>query len=106
LRDGLDAIKKAVHNRSIPPEELRGASITLSNFGKFAGRYANPIVIPPTVAILAAGKIHSEVVAVANDSAQAHDKLPLSLTFDHRAVTGGEAARFLAAAINDLERPK
>ena len=32
--------------------------------------------------------------------------LPLSLTFDHRAVTGGEAARFLKAAIEDLEKPQ
>jgi 2-oxoisovalerate dehydrogenase E2 component (dihydrolipoyl transacylase) len=32
--------------------------------------------------------------------------LPLSLTFDHRAVTGGEAARFLKAAIEDLENPE
>ncbi len=106
LRNGLDAMKKAVRNRSIPPEELRGASITLSNFGKFAGRYANPIVIPPTVSILAAGKIHPEMVAETNGSAQVHNKLPLSLTFDHRTVTGGEAARFLAAAINDLEKSK
>jgi pyruvate dehydrogenase E2 component (dihydrolipoamide acetyltransferase) len=33
------------------------------------------------------------------------DLLPLSLTFDHRVVTGGEAARFLGAVIADLERP-
>jgi pyruvate dehydrogenase E2 component (dihydrolipoamide acetyltransferase) len=36
----------------------------------------------------------------------AHRLLPLSLTFDHRAVTGGEAARFLKAAIEELERPE
>jgi pyruvate dehydrogenase E2 component (dihydrolipoamide acetyltransferase) len=35
-----------------------------------------------------------------------HRKLPLSLTFDHRAVTGGEAARFLRAAMLDLEKPQ
>jgi pyruvate dehydrogenase E2 component (dihydrolipoamide acetyltransferase) len=34
-----------------------------------------------------------------------HRLLPLSLTFDHRAVTGGEAARFLRAVIVDLEKP-
>jgi pyruvate dehydrogenase E2 component (dihydrolipoamide acetyltransferase) len=33
-----------------------------------------------------------------------HRVLPLSLTFDHRCVTGGEAGRFLAAVIADLER--
>ena len=105
LRKGLDAIKQAVRARKIPPEELRGYTITLSNFGTFAGRYADPVVMPPTVAILGAGRIRSEVVA-AEGSPVVHRILPLSLTFDHRAVTGGEAARFLATVIKDLEMPE
>jgi pyruvate dehydrogenase E2 component (dihydrolipoamide acetyltransferase) len=102
LRRGLDAMKAAVWARSIPPEELRGYTITLSNFGTFAGRYADPIVIPPTVAILGAGRIRPAVVP-ANGQPAIHRILPLSLTFDHRAATGGEAARFLAAVLRDLE---
>jgi 2-oxoisovalerate dehydrogenase E2 component (dihydrolipoyl transacylase) len=102
LRRGLDAIKHAVKARKIPPEELRGYTITLSNFGTLAGRYADPVVVPPTVAILGAGKIRAAVVAI-NDQPAVHRILPLSLTFDHRAVTGGEAARFLAAVLTDLE---
>jgi len=53
------------------------------------------------VAILGAGRVRPEVVAI-NDRAVVHRILPLSLTFDHRAVTGGEATRFLAQLINDL----
>jgi len=60
------------------------------------------IVVPPTVAILGAGRIHEQVVA-ADGKPAVHRVLPLSLTFDHRVVTGGEAARFLAAVIGDLE---
>jgi len=105
LRQGLEAIKEAVKTRSIPPEEMRGHTLTLSNFGTFAGRYANPIVVPPTVAILGAGKIRPQPVLV-DDRLEAHKILPLSLTVDHRAVTGGEAARFLAAMLNDLEAPQ
>ena len=56
---------------------------------------------PPTVGILGAGKVRDAVVAVDGKPA-VHPVLPLSLTFDHRAVTGGEAARFLAAVIGDL----
>jgi 2-oxoisovalerate dehydrogenase E2 component (dihydrolipoyl transacylase) len=97
-------MKAAVLSRKIPPEELRGYTITLSNFGTFAGRYADPIVMPPTVAILGAGKIRPAVVAV-DEKPAVHRILPLSLTFDHRAATGGEAARFLAAVLEDLERP-
>jgi pyruvate dehydrogenase E2 component (dihydrolipoamide acetyltransferase) len=54
------------------------------------------------VAIIGAGQIAPRIVA--HDGRPAvHRLLPLSLTFDHRAVTGGEAARFLAALIADLQ---
>ena len=103
LRRGLDAMRRDVQSRAIPPEELRGGTITLSNFGMIAGRYAAPVVLPPTVAIVGAGRIHDRVVP-ANGAPAVHRVLPLSITFDHRAVTGGEAGRFLAAMIADLQR--
>jgi 2-oxoisovalerate dehydrogenase E2 component (dihydrolipoyl transacylase) len=53
------------------------------------------------VAIVAAGKLRHEVVAVMG-AIQTHRVIPLSLTFDHRAATGGEAARFLKAMLDDL----
>jgi pyruvate dehydrogenase E2 component (dihydrolipoamide acetyltransferase) len=77
----------------------------LSNFGPVGGRYATPIVVPPAVAILGAGRIALAPVALEDGGVVAHRVLPLSLTFDHRAVTGGEAARFLNAVIADLQRP-
>ncbi len=101
LRQALNRIREQVQNRSIPPEELKGYTISLSNFGIFAGRYATPIVVPPCVAIVAAGKMRHEVVAVMG-AIETHRVIPLSLTFDHRAATGGEAARFLKAMLDDL----
>ena len=90
--------------RSIPAEELRGATITLSNFGMFGGRYASLVVVPPQVAIIGAGRVVQRVVA--HQGAPAIRRmLPLSLTFDHRVVTGGEAARFLGALRSALEKP-
>jgi 2-oxoisovalerate dehydrogenase E2 component (dihydrolipoyl transacylase) len=77
--------------KNLSPELFQEATITLSNIGTLAGTFGTPIVMPPTVAILAVGKI---------DKAQ--HQLPLSLSFDHRVVTGGEAARFLAALIAAL----
>ncbi|MEA3117445.1 MAG: hypothetical protein QOI13_715, partial [Paraburkholderia sp.] len=105
LRAGLERMRADVRARKIPPEELRGATITLSNFGMIAGKYAAPIVVPPTVAILGAGRMHDAAVAY-NGQAVVHRVLPLSLTFDHRAVTGGEAARFLGAVISDLQQSR
>ncbi len=103
LRSALNQVKHDVKARTIPAEEMRGYTFTLSNFGAFGGRYADPIVVPPTVAILGAGRARDEVVAV-DKQAVVHTILPLSLTVDHRCVTGGEAARFLAAVIQDLAR--
>ena len=101
LRRGLETLKADVRARRIPPDEMRGYTITLSNFGMIAGRYAAPVVVPPTVAILAAGRVRDVVIAV-DGAATVRPIMPLSLTFDHRAVTGGEAGRFLAAAIASL----
>jgi pyruvate dehydrogenase E2 component (dihydrolipoamide acetyltransferase) len=62
------------------------------------------VVTPPQVAILGAGRAHDVAAPVAGGFA-ARRMLPLSLTFDHRAVTGGEATRFLMAVKAALERP-
>ena len=105
LRRGIEAMKTDVRARKVPVAELRGQTITLSNFGMFAGRFAALVIVPPQVAILGAGRI-AERPVVAGGKLAAHRVLPLSLTFDHRAVTGGEAARFLKAAIEDLEQPQ
>ncbi len=104
LRADVNRLKEATRNRTVAPEEMRDYTFTLSNFGMMAGRYATPVVVPPTVAILGTGGIRHDVVAVMG-GIEVHRRIPLSLTFDHRCVTGGEACRFLAAIINDLAQP-
>jgi 2-oxoisovalerate dehydrogenase E2 component (dihydrolipoyl transacylase) len=104
LRTTLNDLKERARNRSIAPEEMRDYTFTLSNFGTFAGRYATPLVVPPSVAILGSGKLQRDVVAGAT-APEIRVRLPLSLTFDHRCITGGEACRFLAAVISDLQQP-
>ncbi|MGC1330477.1 dihydrolipoamide acetyltransferase family protein [Pseudomonas sp.] len=103
LKDGMSRLREDVKARSIPPREMMGATITLSNFGTLFGRYASPVVVPPQVAIIGAGGIREEPVAV-DGQVLVHPILPLSLTFDHRAVTGGEAARFMRALVEALEK--
>jgi pyruvate dehydrogenase E2 component (dihydrolipoamide acetyltransferase) len=104
LRRGLNALKTDVRARKVPLSELRGQTITLSNFGMFAGRYAALTIVPPQVAILGAGRARATVVPI-EGKPTVRQMLPLSLTFDHRVVSGGEAARFLGAVIGDLEKP-
>ena len=103
LRQEINRLRDNVQSRSIPPEDLKDYTVILSNFGKFAGRYATPVITPPCVAIVAAGALRHEVVPVLG-GVEAHRMIPLSLTFDHRACTGGEAARFLKAMLDDLSK--
>jgi pyruvate dehydrogenase E2 component (dihydrolipoamide acetyltransferase) len=103
-RVAINRLRSQVEDRSIPAEDLKGYTISLSNFGVFAGRYATPVVVPPCVAIVAAGKSRHEMMPVVGGF-EAHRIMPISLTFDHRACTGGEAARFLKSLLDDLQRP-
>lgn len=102
LRENLNHFKTKANSQSFTPEDLHDATISLSNFGTIAGRYSSPVVVPPAVAIVAVGKTRLSVVAV-DGEVVIHPLMPVSLTFDHRAVTGGEAARFLAAFIKDIQ---
>jgi len=102
-RQQIDALKRGVQDRSLAPADLRGATITLSNFGSIAGRHATLIIMPPQVAILGVGRTVVRPAKAADGSVALHRALPLSLTFDHRAITGGMAARFLRAVMTDLE---
>ncbi|MGH8182160.1 MAG: dihydrolipoamide acetyltransferase family protein [Rhodanobacteraceae bacterium] len=104
LREGVNRLRTQVEDRSIPASELTGYTISLSNFGMFAGRYGTVVVVPPCVAIVGVGKLSHDVVAVMG-GIEVHRRLPISLTFDHRACTGGEAARFLKAILDDLALP-
>jgi pyruvate dehydrogenase E2 component (dihydrolipoamide acetyltransferase) len=62
LRADLDRLRKDAAARAIPPDELRGATITLSNFGMIGGRFANLVVVPPQVTIVGAGRTDKRVV--------------------------------------------
>jgi pyruvate dehydrogenase E2 component (dihydrolipoamide acetyltransferase) len=104
LRQDIDRLKRETHQRSVRAEDLRNFTFMLSNFGMIAGRYATPVVVPPAVAILGCGRLSHDVIANQTGNIEAHLRMPLSLTFDHRCITGGEAARFLAAVIRDLQK--
>jgi pyruvate dehydrogenase E2 component (dihydrolipoamide acetyltransferase) len=102
IEKALAVLVGSAQNRSAPPETFKDATTTLSDFGPVGGRFAALVIVPPQVAILGAGRITPKTL-VEGGNAIEKPFLPLSLTFDHRVVTGGEAARFLAAVIADLE---
>jgi pyruvate dehydrogenase E2 component (dihydrolipoamide acetyltransferase) len=101
LRTQINQFKSYAQNKSFPGDELKGATILLSNFGTFAGRYASPVLVPPLVTIIGVGKARLEPTVVDHEIHPCKI-LPLSVTADHRAVTGGEISRFLAALLQHL----
>lgn len=103
LREIVDAYKASVRARTVQQADMQNATFTLSNFGMITGYYATPIIVPPAVAILGCGRSRDAVLAKKGEAIIGRI-IPLSLTFDHRAVTGGEATRFLAAIIKHLEQ--
>ncbi len=105
VRQWLDETVKGIRERKIGRESLQNATITLSNFGAIAGIFATPVVSPPQVAIVGAGRIIERVV-MKGDKPISVKVMPLSITFDHRACTGGEAARFTKKLVEHLQKPK
>ncbi|PSU49138.1 2-oxo acid dehydrogenase subunit E2 [Photobacterium frigidiphilum] len=103
VRQWLDKTVKGIRERRIGREQLQHATITLSNFGAIAGIYATPVVSPPQVAIVGAGRIIEKVI-IKDGQPIAVKAMPLSMTFDHRACTGGEAARFIKALVEHLQQ--
>ncbi len=104
VRARVQELREKIENKGLKQDDQQGGTITLSNFGSIAGRYGTPVVSPPQVAILGTGRFRNELKLTAK-GIENRKMLPLSLTFDHRACTGGEAARFLAAVIEDLQKP-
>jgi pyruvate/2-oxoglutarate dehydrogenase complex dihydrolipoamide acyltransferase (E2) component len=88
----------------LPPDALRGATFTVTNFGTEGGRFATPIVRPPQVAILGTGAIRPRPV-VDGDAVVAAPSLPISLSADHRLVDGHDATAFLEDVAARLRRP-
>jgi len=91
--------------RKIKPDEIGGASMTISNLGGIGGSAFTPIVNPPEVAIL--GLTRTEITPVWNGEAfEPVPMLPLDLSYDHRVINGAAAARFLARFAALIEDPR
>lgn len=85
--------------------DLRGGTFTISNLGAIGGTYSTPIVNIPEVAILLVGRARKMPVVMDDDTIVPRLMMPLSLSYDHRLVDGGTAARFLNDVIGYLEAP-
>jgi pyruvate dehydrogenase E2 component (dihydrolipoamide acetyltransferase) len=85
-------------------EEMKGATITITNIGSVGGMYATPIINHPEVAILGMYKIQDKPV-IKNDQLAAIKVMNFTITCDHRLIDGAVAARFMKAFIGRIQKP-
>ncbi|HBA86455.1 MAG TPA: 2-oxo acid dehydrogenase subunit E2, partial [Geobacter sp.] len=104
LAQEIQELGRKARERSISLEDLRGSSFTITNYGHFGGTFATPIINWPDVAIMGFGRI-VERPWVHRGQIVIRKILPLSLTFDHRATDGADAAKFLGKVLRYLEDP-
>lgn len=98
----MKTIYEKCKTNAILPHELQGASFTVTNLGALGIESFTPIINPPQVGILGVCKMDYKVKVIGEEPVY-YPAIPLSLTFDHRALDGAPAARFLQELVNGLE---
>ena len=104
LSKELEELGKKARERKVTADDLRGGSFTISNLGAIGGGHFTPIINKPEVAILGLGKGAAKPV-VREGKIESRMLMPISVSYDHRIIDGGNAARFvvdLLAAIQGL----
>ena len=95
-------LSEKARSRNISLNEIQGGTFTITNIGSLGGTVFTPIINYPEVAILGIGRI-MELPRVVNSKIEIRKIMPVSLSFDHRAVDGAEAMRFLNEVKKHLE---
>ena len=101
----LGTMAENVRSNNFSVSDLQGGTFTISNLGAIGGTYSTPIINTPETAILLVGRSRKLPVVVDNDEIAVRLMMPLSLSYDHRLIDGGAAARFLNEVISYLEAP-
>jgi len=101
----LGTVAENVRSNNFSVSDLQGGTFTISNLGAIGGTYSTPIINTPETAILLVGRSRKLPVVVDNDEIAVRLMMPLSLSYDHRLIDGGAAARFLNEVIGYLEAP-
>jgi len=101
-RETAAELAEQARSKKLMPQSLQGATFTISSLGGIGGTGFTPIINPPEVAILGVARAKWQPRYV-NDELKKRLIVPLALSYDHRAIDGAEAARFLAGLAEQLE---
>jgi len=104
LSEEVPSLVDRARSGGCTPDELSGGTFTLTNLGMFGVDAFTPLINLPECAILGVGRIKRQPAMVGDQVVPRH-MVWLSLTFDHRLVDGGPAARFLQRVVGLVERP-
>ncbi len=99
----LSEIAGQARDRKLSPDSMKGGSFTVSNQGAIGGAHFTPIINKPEVAILGLGKTSLKPVVTAEGKIEARPLLPLTISYDHRVIDGGSAARFTVDLVKAIE---
>ena len=105
LHRSVSQLVQKAQEGKLSSSELSGSTFTVTNLGSYGIQFFTPILNPPEAAILGVGLIEPHVMFKDRNLVQ-RERLPLSLTFDHRMVDGAPAARFLQTIARLLENPE
>ncbi len=100
----LDLSKRARDNK-LKLEEMKGATITITNIGSVGGTYATPIINHPEVAILGMYKIQDRLELTSQGAVVSRKYMNFTITADHRLIDGAVAARFLKSFLSRIQKP-
>lgn len=102
LGQEIKAASAACQAGTISPDQLKGGTFTVTNLGSLGIESFTPVINPPQTCILGVNTIVPRVREVGGE-VKVYSTIPLSLTFDHRALDGAPAARFLKDLVKALE---
>ena len=101
LSDEIRILAAKAKDKKLKPDEMQGAVFTVSSLGNIGGKGFTPIVNTPEVGILGISKASTQPVWDGSEF-QPRVMLPVSLSYDHRVVNGGDAGRFLTYLVTLL----
>jgi pyruvate dehydrogenase E2 component (dihydrolipoamide acetyltransferase) len=85
---------------------MKGGTFTISNQGGIGGAHFTPIINKPEVAILGLGRGASKAVVTKENKIEPRLLMPIAISYDHRVIDGGEAARFTVELVNAFQNFK
>ena len=97
----LEALSTAAREKKLKPDQISGASFTVSSLGRIGGTGFTPIINAPEVAILGVARLATKPVWDGSVF-EPRKILPLSLSYDHRAINGAEGGRFMQSLVEKL----